>query len=308
MKTLHIILLLFICSISFSQVLKRDGVLFAPEFRSNKGYPLDGQAYRLDQASTQYTFFADSGLFDIVNMGGGGVNLWFNTTINDANFRILFTKGILGSDPGRYAIFIQNGGVGVYVNPNEGLLITSSKSALNNGEWHHVSWNIDTSGYSIVYFDNVKFDSVDTSGKTWSEADDFPNSLKTSIGSASNSVIYAAERSFDGDIRDVRLYPRALLTSEVNTVYQGKGLGDEVFWLMPLTNGHFDMSGNGYDFTRVNFNPNSYISGDYPNPMNFYGWNIDGSNRVPFDYSTRTNILPNADIDGTALIKFIPKR
>ena len=141
-----------------------------------------------------------------------------------------------------------------------------STNNISENSWNHVAWTEDTDGLRTIYI-NGKLDST-----SQHEATIYDSSDPLRIGAQSSS-----NRQFNGKIRDVRIYNRALSSSEISEIYDKTKpdtykFSNLLIWL-PFDDGTAsDKSGNGFDGSVSGA---SYLSSGGPSGRGAYSF--DGS-------------------------------
>jgi hypothetical protein len=147
--------------------------------------------------------------------------VWINPASIPREFPVLLSKGgnespgafggyefILNSNGDRDLLFISG-----YFSANMG----SGFINTNLGQWTHVAFTIDTDAQTVQFYVNGQPVNSIVSGGSFADVNfDLPNNLY--VG-APDPAANQNRASFDGSMREVMLFNRALSTNEIHTIF-----------------------------------------------------------------------------------------
>jgi hypothetical protein len=143
------------------------------------------------------------------------VSAWFATT-TASGVRGLVNKYLGGSYNG-YNVFFNNGALCAWFLQSQstyaydGTGCTHSTSGLNNGAWHHLAYAVDASGGKL-YVDGMLRSTVIWTGTPGATTTTEPLRIGRYPGA------FGGAEYFEGSVRDVRVYNRALSAAEVQAL------------------------------------------------------------------------------------------
>lgn len=242
--------------------------------RLNKSLGVTGGSYLGIQSSSP-----------TIIQGDFTISVWIKTSTTGAggtgNYRDIISKVKTISPWPGYVVAINNtGAISVWTASNvSGAWSDDSGYNLADSRWHLV--NITLSGTSAqIYVDGVAKGSFTKA---------IPGSDNNGVLSFGAEVGTGASRNFSGNIDDVRIYSRALSSSEIKTLYQfGTAQTKSVqksgligYWPMNEGAGSKvnDMSGNRNSGILSN---TSWVSGKFSNALSFNGSSsyVDAGSRI----------------------------
>ncbi len=144
------------------------------------------------------------------------ISLWFNSSNNQANVIQMLVCGAAYPEIDTlygYEIYLGYGGINFFI-PGFNILTSFS---VTDGKWHNAVAILDDIGTMYLYVDGALAGQESTSGVILY---DTSAEVPFVIGASYNGT-----EGLTGDIDDIRIYNRALTTSEVNELYTGTALG-----------------------------------------------------------------------------------
>ena len=148
-------------------------------------------------------------------------SFWLKYPVNPTNYytQVLTSNNSCGCDyiaiEGNHPTYVQNNQVGLLYDGKSGL---SSTTHFNDNKWHHcVLIDNYTKLKSVLYVDS-KLNNIDSS----SNFSKLNQLVSFAIG---NSYKGDAQSAFQGSLDDIRIYNRALDSSEVQALYHEGGFG-----------------------------------------------------------------------------------
>ena len=151
-------------------------------------------------------------LFSNPNTNSSTLSLWFKTSINDANLRTIFTARDFATNS--YDIYTINGVIRL---AHEGNLggngVVNGTTTVTDGQWHHMAVVLNNSAGTL----NIYLDGSTTADITLTFTSNASLSLfgsQSAFGALPNANI----RYFNGSIDQVRIFNKALSSSEVTTL------------------------------------------------------------------------------------------
>ena len=215
---------------------------FSPFYRSSEGIkpkvsgdrlldnPLvadvqSGASFHFD-GSDDVVLISDNTAIDDVFDGGGTVSAWIKPDSTGESYgRILDKVGAatgfifyVTGDSSKYQIRLIKG-----FSTTDGMWVTGSSNTdytYSYGDWLHVALVYDASSDSndpTIYVDGVAVDVDNPTSPSGTSRSD--NGYDLRIGNNSS-----ATRTFDGEIRQVRIHNRALTAAEVRAAYSGQAV------------------------------------------------------------------------------------
>lgn len=121
-------------------------------------------------------------------------------------------------------------------------VVANGATTFNDGEWHHVAGVYVPSTSITVYLDGI----VDGSETASVPASIFNSTLNAAIGARNGS---SASNFFDGDIKYVRIYNRALADFEIHHIFSGYSITNALVGKWDLNTDSTDSSDNSNDGT-----------------------------------------------------------
>lgn len=185
---------------------------------------LNGQDFRygsaslaLSRASQQYIDLS-SKTYNFAANAGQTFCCWVKTTANATTNRVALAS--FGSDISTACMLsLGNGvdGTGFY-EYNKGQEITVGNVNYANGQWVHIAWVFGNTTTRKIYVNGTLIHDYSASGVAYAEnATGSYNRLFSNVTDTNQNV--------DGQIDDVRLFPRILTDSEISSVYNPTVLG-----------------------------------------------------------------------------------
>jgi hypothetical protein len=143
------------------------------------------------------------------------VSAWVNSSTSPGNYKYILAKGANGCFAASYGLYTgANGGLEFYVSTNRGTSFTISPDAgqtVWNGKWHNVVGTYDGSSVRLyVDGDQVGSGTPDTAPIGYG----LPGSNDLTIGDYPSCP--SQNLDFSGSIDEVKLFNRALASSEID--------------------------------------------------------------------------------------------
>jgi len=152
----------------------------------------------------------DAHISNFSGLNEGTISAWINLT--DAGENMIFSL----SDESTSTTFVKfgvQGGKLKWFN-TASVVEYSTQDTLNDGSWHHVSVTVNASG-NTLYIDG-QLEGTDSNSSFFSN---ISNADAVDIGRTMRSS--GASYEFDGLLDDVRVYNRALTTTDINALFLG---------------------------------------------------------------------------------------
>ncbi len=223
-------------------------------------------------SGSNYTDVPSSSSLQLTRMS---VASWFKTTTNHADTSFIVNKGGHGSEtPGQninYGIFMTGSEtITAMIETQSGVdHAATSTSAYNDGQWHYAVMTYD--GTTVrLYIDGAQVASKSTAGAV----PDNTGTQPVRVGANSR----AADRFFTGNVDEVRVWNRALTSTEVSNAYNS-GAFD--------TNGQVLYLNFGTSTTATNQPPTANAGPDQTVPVS-YEFN---TRMMPTDPTTMRNVI-----------------
>ncbi len=147
------------------------------------------------------------------------LSLWFKTSQNDTNWRIIADAGGSYSSGTGYAIFVS--GDGGYIN----LYFTNGQTGqsqlligttvINDGNWHNVVLSMASNNTFVLYLDGTSH--LSGTRTRWTQGD---TSSVSSLRLANNASSTSSGNQFIGDIDQIRIYDSAISAANASTLYK----------------------------------------------------------------------------------------
>lgn len=145
--------------------------------------------------------------------------MWFKTT--NSNAGRLFTAADKSDNSSDVMLDVFGGRINFTVRDNDklNLRVSTQQNDLNDGNWHHVAVNVGEDG-CLIYLDGNLTDVYYTEGKAGTSYffNDVADLDVMRIGNGEDAD-HGNEDNFKGSLDDVRLYNRALESSEVKSLF-----------------------------------------------------------------------------------------
>jgi cysteine-rich repeat protein len=147
------------------------------------------------------------------------ITAWFDRYSFDGKHTFLAKKSGSGASAAGYMLWMDDATDTVQFGVSDGsnTYHLASTTAVTTPRWHHVAvvWDQDSAANTEIYIDGVDDNATDTG--TIGNVGDLGNTQSLRIGAESDG-----ERSFHGKLDDIRIYRRALGSSEILALAQGK--------------------------------------------------------------------------------------
>jgi len=150
----------------------------------------------------------------IFNSGDYSVSFWMNNKGNDSNAQIIFsqrTNSDSGSPIGIYFYGVSYGSYPGKLYFNVGGSYFRGDTTLLKNKWYHVVCTVVAGGAMKIYVNGV----LDANSGTETTTRPTPTNQNFAIGSNGSNTDYA----FNGNIDQVRIFNKAISSSEVTTLY-----------------------------------------------------------------------------------------
>lgn len=181
----------------------------------------------------------------------------------------------------------SSGRVGWSVRTNQGIKNMGGSTRVDDGEWHHVAATYNN-GYMRIYVDG-NLDAISSKGSQMG----FHHTRYGFIGTGSKASSYNGQRGphqhFEGDIREIRIWDRALTASEfMQAIYPNPADENLLLWY-DFSEGSgtavVDLSVQGNNGNLFNMNlPQSWNEGEIPSGyslINDFNGSADASDTYP---------------------------
>jgi len=236
----------------------------------------------------------------IFNSGDYSVSFWMNNKGNDSNAQIIFsqrTNSDSGSPIGIYFYGVSYGSYPGKLYFNVGGSYFTSDTTLLKNKWYHVVCTVVAGGAMKIYVNGV----LDANSGTETTTRPTPTNQNFAIGSNGSNTDYA----FNGNIDQVRIFNKAISSSEVTTLYNETAstintlqvLGDtSCVAAYPLGVGAGDLS-NTYSGTpsNVTFNNPGHLTRNNNGTIES---TVSANTEAGFSIATYTGVgYPNASTD-----------
>jgi hypothetical protein len=163
--------------------------------------------------------YSFDGVDDYINCGNSidtstplSVSCWFNSD-QERRYQGLVTRSSASSFP-NFILYTSNvsgsGGFGTYIGAHRQLT-----SLISTGTWYHACFTLDASGNLNLYLDGVLVKSDTSVSMNYSQ------SLDLLIGEFQAAT--GADYPHDGLMDDIRIFDRALNTSEITSLASKRG-------------------------------------------------------------------------------------
>jgi hypothetical protein len=194
-------------------------------------------------------------------------SLWFKTSAFPAANGFLFGSAPTATSGAYYTIINSSGQLTIMLRASSAQNESVAFQCILN-KWHHIAVSIDRSGNYVVYVDNVEKLSVSISALSFG---DFV--LPLFIGGTSSYF------SGTHQIRDVRLFSKAISVAEIKSLYYGDYVDGTVSW-WPMEGGNesnenvlLNTVNPLYPMVNTGFDATSLISdGAWDSLMNKFGY------------------------------------
>lgn len=258
-----------------------------------------GQAINFD-GTDDYVSVADNASFDFGDTADFTLTGWFNRdTFTTDDTVVAKRNGITAGDTG-YIAYIDDTTDFLVFEVSDGTdeySVASSVTFAASG-WQHfaIVWDQDSATTTEMYINGAKQTGIDTG--TIGNIGDLSNALTLRYGAESD-----AGNPFDGKLDEVRVYSRALATTEIQSLYeltqsdevnsssaqaQGSGKLDSgviAYWPLDESTGATatDSSNSANNATLTNMENGDWVTGQIGNALDF-----DGTN----EYATTSRTIP----------------
>jgi hypothetical protein len=284
-------------------------------------YPLDGNAVDIsgnglngavlgatpstNRFGANQSAFSFNGTSDYINCGNpAAFNFADNFTISAwvklnglqlAKYIVAKYDGF--SSPHSYGLATQDGTAQAYAFvslPTGGFVAASGGASLNDSKWHSLNFVYDNAIGIRLYVDGALVASRAAIG-----SGPFTNSLPLTIGGLTNGQF------FGGQIDDVKIYNRALPTTEVQSRFNAEKQG--LVARYDFNGNAQDLSGNGLNGTVVGTTDVADRFGKPNSAFNFNGSTdyIDLGNRPEFNFTRNFTLTAWAKLNGSQFAKYI---
>ena len=156
----------------------------------------------------------NSAVFSSTNTGELSISLWINTTDSDAGY--ILAKGDDSQVKYEHNLYLNTNGTlrAQIYNSSAGLATTvTTTDTVNDGNWHHVVLVIDNGTSMSVYVDN----GTPVTSTGWSGTVTYQSTVPFLLGAFEG--ISASSSKLNGKLDQVRIFNKALSSSEVTTLY-----------------------------------------------------------------------------------------
>jgi hypothetical protein len=180
---------------------------------------VDGAGYTFDGTNDYIQIANDAAL----NSNTGTISAWVNFSVNPLGssstgspylHMSVVSKTDVSSSKNGWNLFIANSTPRIQIkNATSQTMIQSSGAALNDGSWHHIVVTFESGGTTKMFVDNVEVASQSTISFNVSSQ---PLRIGTSVDSYWDT--------FNGSVKDVRLWNRTISATEVEELYNGNTL------------------------------------------------------------------------------------
>lgn len=207
---------------------------------------------------------------------------WVNRSSFSGKHTILSKKSSSGASAAGYALWIDDETDTVQFAASDGTddYLLRSTTAFAAAGWRHIAvvWDQDSAANTEIYINGVADSATDTG--TIGNVNDLGNALSLRIGAEPDNGY-----GFHGKIDDVRIYRRALGSSEIRALAQGnKATGSGTYTLGSALNIDGDLRIYGGTIDVGAANKNITIAGNIDNQGGF----TRGSGTVTLDGSSQT--------------------
>ena len=179
-------------------------------YLGQKGYTIYKNALEFDETNPDYVKALDSASYHVQNLS---ISAWVKTT--NAQGSIIHLRSSSGDYSWRtWRLGINGGKAFVQVNDGGSTAVTHhSQNTVNDGEWHHVVGVINGDEKKLMIYIDGNLSGTYTS---------YTNPIDyTSVDEIYIGAFDATNVPFNGKIDEVRIYNKALSSSEVSTLYAG---------------------------------------------------------------------------------------
>jgi hypothetical protein len=285
-------------------------------------YPLDGSAVDIsgngldgtingatsttNRFGTTQSAFKFNGTSDFINCGNpSAFNFATNFTISawvklnglqSAKYIVAKYNGTAGARS--YGLATEFGTARAYAfvsSPAGGSYVASAGGAsLNDAKWHSLNFVYDNAFGIYLYVDGAMVDSQAAAGYG-----PFTNSLPFTIGGLTNAQF------FGGQIDDVKIYDRALPSSEVQSRFNAEKEG--LVARYDFNGNAQDLSGNGLDGTIIGATNATDRFGKTNSALSFNGSTdyVDLGNRPEFNFTRNFTLMAWVKLNGSQQAKYI---
>jgi hypothetical protein len=156
----------------------------------------------------------NSAVFSSTNTGELSISLWINTTDSDAGY--ILAKGDDSQVKYEHNLYLNTNGTlrAAIYNSTAGLATDiTTTDTVNDGNWHHVVLVIDNGTSMSVYVDN----GTPVTSTGWSGTVTYQSTVPFLLGAFEG--IPASSSKLNGKLDQVRIFNKAISSSEVTTLY-----------------------------------------------------------------------------------------
>lgn len=263
-----------------------DGTLNGVSFASNNTITF------AQFTSPSYINIPDNSTFDFSNATGVTIAAWVRQEQSTSGY-ILIKMGLGGSSDDEYSLSInETGNVDGAFNSPTTFKVIQSRSSIVLNTWNHIVLIWNKADSKITFYINGVMDTT-------------VNSSVTSINNTTEPIRIGKPQqnanSFIGSIDDLRIYNRALTTSEIMILYDNYHQ-NETNWRMQIVAqignaideenyaGVADSATEGYDpiydIPEPPFAPGNYISAYFNHPE----WNVNLGSKFAYDIKHNSDV------------------
>ena len=255
---------------------------------------LSNQATTLDGVNQYF----DSGQNTGTSKTQLSVFCWIKTSSSTTQGIVTEFRSV-GSDRG-HAMFVSSDKLRVVVsdvgtNAVDGKKDYSTTSNITDGEWHHVGFTLDTSANEmLIYIDGKEAGVTKTTDANLDGIFDAARNLEIGFYDATN---YA-----NGSLQLPTIHESVLTPAQIVSLFDDDFASvpePDLAWLLIGDTAH-DLTGNSNDITATN---SATLSEDDENPvdwLNLKGWNLDGSDYIPKQWSADLDTAGNGPDDSNS--------
>jgi|GEM_PF-6682228 len=190
---------------------------------------------------------------DVFDAADITISAWIKTAVGGSPHNPILAKYVTWNSGGGYYMRLRYGQIAFLVSNGTGYGDIWGGALVNDSQWHHIVGTFNGTDVQ-VYLDGSSAWAPDS----WPYALTTPN-VPLRIGRG--GTVYDNSLYFNGSLDDIKIFNRALNSSEVTSLYQNQNLTDGLIAYWPLDDGAGSSTSDSHMWTMGKLNTGTSVDG-----------------------------------------------